>query len=106
MTRSHFAAALAFGLLLSAHHVAAQPAGYVSATGFAEIKQFGSTGDVYYPGGGDDFSLDAIGAGGGLRIGTFLHPRLSLELAIDAAPRPELTLHEHGRLGGLIGLPG
>ena len=60
----------------------------MTGTGFAEIKQFDSvTYDPRILATEDDFSLDATGAGGGVRVGTFLHPRWSLELAIDAGSK-------------------
>jgi hypothetical protein len=66
----------------------AQPALYVSGAAFADIKQFDSVEyDPFVLASGDDFSLDATGAGGGIRVGTFLHPRWSLELAVDAGSR-------------------
>jgi hypothetical protein len=67
----------------------AQSPVYVTGSAFADIKRFGSTqGYPYYPYSTDeDFSLDGTGAGGGLRIGTFLTPRWSLELAVDAGSR-------------------
>jgi hypothetical protein len=59
----------------------AQSDTYVGVTGFADVRRFGSTQNVpFYV---DDFSLDATGTGGGVRIGTFVHPRWSLELAAD-----------------------
>ena len=83
--RSHIfpASVLLLCLHLSASEAAAQAAPYIGVSGFAEIKRFGSTSGVYY-GVGEEFSLDGTGAGGGLRVGTFLHQRVSLELAIDA----------------------
>jgi hypothetical protein len=74
--------------------VVAQPAVYVSGAAFADIKQFDSVEyDPFVLASGDDFSLDATGLGGGIRVGTFLHPRWSLELAVDAGTRTtkELT---------------
>ena len=76
----------ALGVALSAHSAAAQSNVFVTGTGFADIKRFDSV--VYDPrvlaAASDPFSLDATGAGGGLRVATFLHPRWSLELAVDA----------------------
>src|SRR6187431_174145 len=63
----------------------AQPAGYVAGSVFADMREFGSTSAVPYY--GDQFSLDATGIGGGLRVGTFLHPRWSLELSAEVASR-------------------
>jgi hypothetical protein len=82
--------ALAFSVLLL-HVVAAsaQPAVYITGSAFADIKRFGSTQQAPYFGDDDEFSLDGTGAGGGLRIGTFLAPRWSLELSVDAGARTE-----------------
>ena len=83
-------ASLACGLLLVlARASSAQSAVYLTGSAFADIKRFGSTEDVYY---GDALarSLDATGVGGGLRIGTFLHPRWSLELGVDAGTATEV----------------
>ena len=71
--------------LLIPNSLSAQTGTYIAATGFADIRQFGST--PFIPYGGDDFALNATSAGGGLRIGTFLHPRWSLELSGDATSR-------------------
>jgi hypothetical protein len=91
--------AIAVGILIVlASSAAAQSPVYVTGGAFSDIRQFGSTNDTYY---GDalDFSLDATGAGGGLRIGTFLHPRWSVELGLDVgtsttvdAPDPYVIL--------------
>lgn len=80
---------VALGVLLSVRPASAQPAGYITGSGFTDIKRFSSTGEIGYLG-GEDSSLDGTGAGGGLRIGTFLHPRLSLELAVDAGTRTQV----------------
>ena len=70
----------------------AQSRFYVGGSAIADIRQFDSfeldprilAGVV---GLGDIASRDGTAAGGGLRIGTFLHPLWSLELAIDAGGR-------------------
>lgn len=62
---------------------------YVTGSAFADIKRFGSPERVPYFANEDEFSLDGTGAGGGLRIGTFLSPRWSLELSVDAGARTE-----------------
>ena len=82
------------GLLFVVRPVAAQSSVYITGVGFAEIKQFDRVAydPFVYPGNQDDSSMDATGAGGGLRIGTFLHPRWSLELAIDIGSRTERVL--------------
>jgi hypothetical protein len=80
-------------LLSTTQPVAAQSAVYVGAAGFADIKRFDSVEyDPRVLASGDDFSLDATGAGGGVRVGTFLHPRWSLELAVDAGTRTKKAM--------------
>src|SRR2546425_5378825 len=74
---------VSLALLLVARAAAAQSAVYVTATGFADIERFGSSNAVGYTLSGESLSLDATAAGGGVRVGTFLHPTWSLELAID-----------------------
>ncbi|HKY21179.1 MAG TPA: hypothetical protein VJM31_08175 [Vicinamibacterales bacterium] len=81
------ALALCF-LTLGVQTAAAQTGTFLTGAGFVEIKQFESVGydpqqlalglDV------DVASGNATGAGAGIRIGTFLDPRWSLELAVDA----------------------
>jgi hypothetical protein len=74
--------------LIVVQPVIAQSAVYVSGVGFAEIKRFDSVSyDPRILASDDGFSSDATGAGGGVRIGTFLHPRWSLELAVDAGSK-------------------
>jgi hypothetical protein len=80
-------------LLVIAHPVAAQSSVYIAGAAFAEIKQFDSiTNDPRVLAGENDSSLDATGAGGGVRIGTFLHPRWTLELAVDAGSNTTKTM--------------
>lgn len=74
----------------------AQDAGYVSGSVFADIRVFSHTSGVpYYA---DQFSLDATGIGGGIRIGTFLHPRWSLELSAEFASRTSVDLGNDVRI--------
>ena len=68
----------------------AQSANYIGGAGFADVKFFGSSGATYYPA-SEEPSLNTTGAGGGLRAGTFLHSRVSLELAVDAGTRTRTT---------------
>jgi len=68
----------------------AQPGTYIGGTGFADVKLFGASGVSYYPP-GEEPSLNTTGAGGGFRIGTFLHPRVSLEFAVDAGTKTRTT---------------
>jgi hypothetical protein len=76
------------GVLATAATAHAQSDAYVAATAFADVRGFGSSRDiVYYSGGDGDGSLSGVAAGGGLRIGTFLHPRVSLEVSLDAGAK-------------------
>jgi hypothetical protein len=93
------AARFAFGLLLLLMCTtagSAQDAGYVSGSVFADIREFSNTSGVPYY--GDQFSLDATGIGGGLRIGTFLHPRWSLELSAETASKTTVDLDDAARI--------
>jgi hypothetical protein len=81
--------AAALAVAADAH---AQSSGYVAGAAFADIRAFGSSRDIVYYGATEDDSLSGAAAGGGLRIGTFLHPRISLEVAIDAAARKSVDV--------------
>jgi len=70
---------------------------YVGVTGFADIRQFGSSNGCCFAGYGD-VSLDATGVGGGLRIGTYLHPRWSLELGVDVATKETVDIEDQVRI--------
>jgi hypothetical protein len=90
---------VAFGLvllLMCSTPASAQDAGYVGGSVFADIREFGSTSAVPYY--GNQFSLDATGVGGGLRIGTFLHPRWSLELSAEAGSKTTVDLDDVVRI--------
>jgi hypothetical protein len=76
-----------FGLMFSVTAAPAQSSVYITGSGFADIKTFSGTDGNLYGGGSSD--LDGTSAGGGVRIGTFLHPRWSLELAIDTGGKTE-----------------
>jgi hypothetical protein len=80
---------VAFGvatLLIGSATASAQTVGYVAATAFADIRQFGSTSSrAVIP--GDDFSMDATGLGGSVRVGTWLHPRWTLEVGADVGSK-------------------
>jgi hypothetical protein len=67
----------------------AQPRAYVAGTATADIRRFDSIelDPRVLASFGDITSRDGIAAGGGLRIGTFLHRFWSLELAVDAGGR-------------------
>ena len=83
---------VAFGfvcLLVCASTARAQTSGYIAGAAFADIRQFGSTsGQSPFL---TDFSRDAIGAGGGVRVGTWVHPRWTLEVGAEAATRTTAT---------------
>ena len=81
--------AAALSVAADAH---AQSAGYVAGTAFADIRKFGAPGVIYY--GAEDNSADGTAAGGGLRIGTFLHRRVSLELSIDAGVKKAVDVSD------------
>jgi hypothetical protein len=86
---------VAFSLLIVlGSTAAAQPAGYISGAAFADIRQFGGNQTVLPAGGSVEESFDTTGVGGGLRIGTFLHPRWSLELGVDASSRETVTFQD------------
>ncbi len=80
-------------LLSCARSGLAQSSAYVTATGYVDIKRFGTSGGViyYYPY-GNNYSLDGTAAGGGLRIGTFLHPKWTLELSVDGEGSTKLSV--------------
>ena len=81
---------MAFGVaVLVARASSAQPSLYVAGAGFSDIKLFG-TGTIYYPVSNAP-TLNSTGAGGGVRVGTFLHPKVSLEFAVDAGTKSETS---------------
>ena len=93
-SRTRFFTIVGFLLLLSpARTVLAQSSVYVTGAAYADIKRFGSSGGlIYYYPYGDDRSLDGTAAGGGIRVGTYLHPKWTLELSIDAEGATKLTV--------------
>src|SRR5262249_19366236 len=88
----YFTFAAAFGLLCWTRPLCAQSTTYVTGTAFADIKRFSSTTGVGYTIPGTDNSLDATAAGGGVRIGTFIHPKWTLELGIEDAGATKKTI--------------
>ena len=68
----------------------AQDAGYVAGAAFADIRQFGGPANRTSPF-GDEFSQDATGVGGSIRIGTWVHPRWTLEAGADVTSRTSQT---------------
>jgi hypothetical protein len=79
-------------LTLVATTASAQSRFYVGGTAVADVRRFDSIEIdprvlAGLAGIGDVSSRDGTAAGGGLRVGTFLHPLWSLELAVDAGGR-------------------
>jgi hypothetical protein len=75
-------------LVLMAATASAQSRFYVGGTAIADIRRFDSLElDPRILASLGDTSRDGTAAGGGLRVGTFLHQNWSLELAVDAASR-------------------
>ncbi len=67
-------------VLVTATSASAQSGVYVSGAAFADVREFGSydssgTGSLFR-----STDNSATGAGGSLRVGTWLHPRWTLEL--------------------------
>ena len=91
---TRFGAAISAILLLSG--LSASPASaqstYIAGVAFADIKQFDS---IRYDSRAitivGESIVDGTAAGGGIRIGTFLHPRWSLELGVEAEGRTETS---------------
>ena len=82
---------LAFALLLTlvAATASAQSRFYIGGTAVADVRRFDSIeiDPRVLANIGDVSSRDGTAPGGGLRVGTFLHPLWSLELAVDAGGR-------------------
>ena len=78
-----------FILIFIASTASAQSRFYVGGTAIADIRQFDSIelDPRILASLADISSRDGIAAGGGVRVGTFLHPRWSLELAVDAGSK-------------------
>ena len=76
-------------LVLVAATASGQSRFYVGGTAVADVRRFDSiTVDPRILASiGDVSSRDGTAAGGGLRVGTFLHPLWSLELSVDAGGR-------------------
>jgi hypothetical protein len=83
-----FIARLGSALLLTlvAATASAQSRSYVGGTAIADIRRFDTLElDPRVLAMLGDTSRDGTAAGGGLRVGTFLHPNWRLELAVDSA---------------------
>ena len=79
---------LAFGfvcLLVFASTTGAQTGTYIAGAGFADVRLFdGASSPSLF---GEDISRDGTAAGGSLRVGTWVHPRWTLEVGADIASR-------------------
>jgi hypothetical protein len=72
-------------LLLSSSTASAQTGTYIAGAGFADVRLFdGASSPTLF---GEDISRDATGAGGSIRVGTWVHPRWTLEVGADIASR-------------------
>ena len=80
---------LSAALLAWAGTASAQSRFYVGGAAIADMRRFDSLelDPRLLAGIGDISSRDGTAAGGGVRVGTFLHPLWSLELAVDAGSR-------------------
>jgi hypothetical protein len=72
-----------FGAVISA---SAQEGIYVQGSAFADVREFGSSSSTIV-GPDDESSLDAVGAGGSIRVGTWLHRRWTIEAGLDLTTR-------------------
>ena len=78
-------------LLVVSRPAFAQDTGYVAVAGFADIRLFGGTtsrGPFF----NEDASRDATGAGGSIRVGTWVHPRWTLEVGGDVSSKTSTTV--------------
>lgn len=69
----------------------AQDTGYIAGAGFADIRLFGGT-ESRSPLFNEDASRDATGAGGSIRVGTWVHPRWTLEVGADVSSKTSTTV--------------
>lgn len=79
----------ALALLLSPIRASAQDSVYVAGTGFADIRQFGGTSSGTLP--IDNFSPNGTGSGGSIRVGTWVHPRWTIEAGVDVGSETTTT---------------
>jgi len=81
-------------LTVIATDASAQSRFYVGGAAIADIRRFDSIelDPRILANFLDISSRDGIAAGGGIRVGTFLHPRWSLELAVDAGSKSTSSL--------------
>ena len=80
---------IALTAAVNVHEASAQSGTYITGIALADIKQFDSV--EYDPRvlaiSSVDTSPNGTAAGGGLRVGTYLHPKWSLELGVEAESR-------------------
>jgi hypothetical protein len=70
-------------LLLASSTASAQTGTYIAGTGFADVRLFdGASSPTPF---GEDISRDGTAAGGSVRVGTWVHPRWTLEAGADIA---------------------
>jgi len=81
-------------LTVLASDASAQSRFYVGGTAIADIRRFDSLelDPRILASLADISSRDGTAPGGGVRVGTFLHPRWSLELAVDAGSKSTSSL--------------
>jgi hypothetical protein len=77
-------------LLLLPGTASAQTGTYIAGAGFADVRLFSGTSGRT-PLFGEDFSRDATGGGGSVRVGTWVHPRWTLEAGADIATQTSST---------------
>jgi hypothetical protein len=70
--------------LVFASSASAQTGTYISGAGFADVRLFDGTSSST-PLLGEDISRDGTAAGGSFRVGTWVHPRWTLEVGADIA---------------------
>src|SRR5688572_14036644 len=72
-------------LLFLSSTASAQTGTYIAGAGFADVRLFdGASSPTLF---GEDISRDGTAAGGSLRVGTWVHPRWTLEVGADIASR-------------------
>jgi hypothetical protein len=71
--------------LVFASTASAQTGTYIAGAGFADVRLFdGASSPTLF---GEDISRDGTAAGGSVRVGTWVHPRWTLEVGADIASR-------------------
>ncbi len=88
VTRWVFAVAFATGATTG---TSAQEGVYLQGSVFADVRQFGSSSGALRNL-IDEFSLDATGIGGSIRVGTWLHRRWTIEAGLDVSNRTTVEM--------------